>query len=124
MCRWLLYTPRDPDGQLEWLANVLSDAERNGEFVHILSHIPANDASCLKTWRREYVKIVDRYSHLIKAEFNGHTHNDEIAIFYDTNNTARNIAWNGGSITAYSRLNPNYKLYTVNRRNYVSYFRY
>lgn len=120
--RWLLYDPKDPDGQLQWFANTLSNAEKNNEFVHILSHIPANSNDCLKTWKREYLRIINRYTHLIKAEFNGHTHNDEIAIFYNADGVAKNIAWNGGSITTFSRLNPNYKVYTVNGSNYVSRF--
>ncbi|XP_076234537.1 sphingomyelin phosphodiesterase [Calliopsis andreniformis] len=116
---WLLYRPKDPDGQLQWFANTLSKAEENKEFVHILSHIPINSNSCLNTWKQEYLKIIDRFSHLIKAEFNGHTHTDEIGIFYNSNGVAKNIAWNGGSITAYSKLNPNYKIYTVNNSNYA-----
>lgn len=111
--RWLWYSPKDPDNQLQWLVNTLSEAEKNNEFVHILSHIPANTNSCLKTWKREYLRIINRFSHLIKAEFNEHTHNDEIAIFYNSDNEARNVAWNGGSLTAYSKPNPNYKIYTV-----------
>ncbi|CAK9822057.1 Sphingomyelin phosphodiesterase [Anthophora retusa] len=116
---WLLYKPRDPNNQLQWLANTLLEAEKNNEFVHILSHIPPNSNSCLKTWKREYLRIINRFSHLIKAEFNGHTHNDEIAIFYNSDAIAKHIAWNGGSITAYSRLNPNYKVYTVNSGDYA-----
>ena len=116
---WLLYDPKDPDGQLQWLANTLSNAEKNNEFVHILSHIPANSNACLNTWRREYLRIINRYTRLIKAQFNGHTHNDEVAIFYNADGVANNIAWNGGSITTYSRLNPNYKVYTVNGSNYA-----
>ncbi|KOC66747.1 Sphingomyelin phosphodiesterase [Habropoda laboriosa] len=116
---WLLYNPKDPDNQLQWLASTLLEAEKNSELVHILSHIPANSNSCLKTWKREYLRIINRFSHLIKAEFNGHTHNDEIAIFYNSDAITKNVAWNGGSITAYSRLNPNYKIYTVNNSNYA-----
>lgn len=116
---WLWYNPRDPDNQLQWLSDTLRDAEKKQEFVHILSHIPTNSNNCLKTWKREYIKIINRYSHIIKAEFNGHTHNDEVAIFYDSNSVAQNIAWNGGSITGYSKLNPNYKVYNVNGSNYA-----
>ncbi|XP_017885919.1 sphingomyelin phosphodiesterase 1-like isoform X2 [Ceratina calcarata] len=116
---WLWYTPRDPDDQLQWLVNVLSDAEKNNEFVHILSHIPANSNSCLSTWRREYLRIINRFTHIIKAEFNGHTHNDEIAIFYNSDSKVINVAWNGGSVTTYTKLNPNYKVYTVNSSNYA-----
>ncbi|CAL7948927.1 unnamed protein product [Xylocopa violacea] len=116
---WLWYHPKDPDNQLQWLLNVLLEAEKNNEFVHILSHIPANSNSCLNTWKREYLRIIDRFSHLIKAEFNGHTHNDELAIFYNFADEGKNVAWNGGSITSYTRLNPNYKIYTVNCSNYA-----
>ncbi|XP_076293529.1 sphingomyelin phosphodiesterase isoform X2 [Lasioglossum baleicum] len=116
---WLWYTPRDPDNQLQWLSDTLRNAEKNQEFVHILSHIPVNAIDCLKTWRREYIKLVNRYSHIIKAQFNGHTHNDEVAIFYDSNSVAQNIAWNGGSITSYTKLNTNYKVYDVNGNNYA-----
>ncbi|XP_076651995.1 sphingomyelin phosphodiesterase 1 [Halictus rubicundus] len=116
---WLWYTPRDPDNQLQWLADTLRKAEENQEFVHILSHIPVNTNACLKTWKREYIKIINRYSHIIKAEFNGHSHNDEVAIFYNSNSEAQNIAWNGGSITGFSKLNPNYKVYNVNGSNYA-----
>lgn len=121
LCRWLLYQPKDPDNQLQWLEGTLLEAEKNQEFVHILSHIPINSNNCVKVWKREYVRIIDRFSHLIKAEFNGHTHTDELAIFYNSNAEAKNIAWNGGSITTYTKLNPNYKIYTVNNSNYVSY---
>lgn len=120
MFRWLWYDPKYPTNQLQWLADTLLNAEKNGEFVHILSHIPANSNGCLNSWRREYVKIINRFSHLIKAEFNGHTHNDELVVFYNSNTKYQNVAWNGGSITTYSRLNPNYKVYTVNSSNYVS----
>ncbi|XP_031848043.1 sphingomyelin phosphodiesterase 1 [Nomia melanderi] len=116
---WLWYTPRDPDNQLQWLTNTLLTAEKNQEFVHILSHVPVNSNSCLKTWKREYLKIINRFSHLIRAEFNGHTHNDEMTIFYNSNHEAENIAWNGGSITSYSKLNPNYKVYNVNGSSYA-----
>ncbi|XP_076750001.1 sphingomyelin phosphodiesterase 1 [Xylocopa sonorina] len=116
---WLWYQPKDPDNQLQWLVNVLLEAERNNEFVHILSHIPANSNSCLNTWKREYLRIINRFSHLIKAEFNGHTHNDELAIFYNSADEGQNVAWNGGSITTYTRLNPNYKIYTINSSNYA-----
>ncbi|XP_070163189.1 sphingomyelin phosphodiesterase [Polyergus mexicanus] len=117
---WLWYQPKDPDDQLQWLADTLLQAEKDGEFVHILAHIPANK-ECQTTWKREYLKIVDRYARIIRAQFNGHTHNDELQLFYSSNNstTINNVAWNGGSATAFSNLNPNYKLYIVDSKNYA-----
>lgn len=59
--------------------------------------------------------------------FNGHTHNDELQIFYDETATQPLVvAYNGGSITPYSDINPNYKVYEVDAEsseilNYDSY---
>lgn len=63
-----------------------------------------------------------RFSHIITGQFNGHTHNDEFKIFYDSMNSSHpiNAAFNGGSITTYVNRNPNYKIYKVNAANFVS----
>lgn len=116
---WLLYSPRDPDGQLQWFANTLLEAEENRESVHVLTHIPMSDKSCLPSWRREYQKIVARFSHIIKAQFNGHTHYDEVQVFYNKEKAPINVAWNGGSLTGYTKLNPNYKVYDVDGKNFM-----
>ena len=113
--------PRDPNGQLRWLADTLSKAEKTGEFVHILTHIPTGTKDCHFTWSREYHKIVNRYAHIISGQFNGHTHNDEFNVFYDIDEPLKpiNLAWNGGSITTYANLNPNYKVYKANKNTLV-----
>lgn len=55
-----MYDDVDPYEQLAWLAGVLLDAERNNEIVHILSHVPSGDDTCLQNWGREYAKIINR----------------------------------------------------------------
>lgn len=37
---WMLINPVDPNRELEWLVRVLTQAEKMGEKVHILGHIP------------------------------------------------------------------------------------
>jgi sphingomyelin phosphodiesterase len=56
----LFYNPKDQDGQLQWLADTLYEAEKNEEKVHILGHIPSGDSECLRTWSREFHRIIDR----------------------------------------------------------------
>ncbi|KAJ9595713.1 hypothetical protein L9F63_013126 [Diploptera punctata] len=116
---WLLYNMVDPAGQLKWLAETLTQAEKDGEKVHILGHIPPGD-SCQKTWSREYRKIIDRFEGTVTAQFNGHTHKDEFEIFYSLEDPSRaiNIAFNGGSVTQYEFLNSNYKIYTMDSSTY------
>lgn len=113
---WLLYDDYDPFGQLQWLIDTLLDAETHNEMVHILSHVPSGDSTCYNNWAKQYVAIVNRFSHIIAAQFNGHTHFDDIVIYYSSKNRSEpiNIAFNGGSTTTYAYLNPNYKVYDVN----------
>ncbi|KAF2878762.1 hypothetical protein ILUMI_27403, partial [Ignelater luminosus] len=112
---WLFYDDLDPYGQLQWLVEVLSDAEKADEVVHILSHIPNGDEECLYNWSREYLRIITRFSHIIAAQFTGHTHYDETVIFFNKTNPVQaiNVAFNGGSLTTWDNLNPNYKIYKV-----------
>lgn len=58
--RWLFYDDFDQYGQLQWLVKILLEAEENNEVVHIISHIPNGDITCLNNWRREYSRIVNR----------------------------------------------------------------
>lgn len=63
-----------------------------------------------------------RFADTITAEFNGHTHSDELKVFYSREDINRPlfVAWNGGSVTANAYINPNYKVYEINSNNYVS----
>lgn len=105
--------------QLQWLVNTLEQAENNNEYVHILSHIPNNNNDLLKVWSENYQKIIERFSHIITGQFNGHTHFDQFQIFYESNTlNPINIAWNGGSATTFTFRNLNYRFYHL-AQNYV-----
>ncbi|KAF2878765.1 hypothetical protein ILUMI_27406 [Ignelater luminosus] len=117
---WLVYDDVDPYDQLVWLVQVLLEAERNNETVHILSHVPSGDDTCLQNWGREYARIVNRFSDIIAAQFNGHTHKDENVIYFDHANPHRaiSVAFNGASLTPYHDANPNYVIYHVDSQTY------
>ena len=97
-------------------------AEQAGERVHILAHLGTNGNSCFKWWSREFRRVIDRFHNIIGAQFNGHTHRSEFQIFYDsaTAQHAINVAWNAGSATTFTSVNPNYHIYSVDRTHYVS----
>lgn len=119
---WLMNDSRYFAKQLQWLQDTLFLAERNREKVHILVHIPNVSNDLFSTYSREYRRIVDRYWNTISAQFNGHTHIDQFTMFYaiDQPKTAINVAWNGGSVTSYSNVNPNYRVYSVDKNSFVS----
>ncbi|XP_067633003.1 sphingomyelin phosphodiesterase-like [Eurosta solidaginis] len=110
---WLFYDGTNKIPQLQWLHDTLLVAERDEEYVHILAHIPTGDRSCWSVWAREFNRLVERFRNTISGIFNGHSHRDEMHLHYSENGYAIGIAWNGGSLTTFSKKNPNYKLYHV-----------
>lgn len=62
---WNFFDEVDQYEQLQWLVNVLLQAENNLEKVHILSHIPVGSSDCLKNWGKQFRRIVER----LKLEF-------------------------------------------------------
>lgn len=73
---------RDPDGQLAWLVNELNAAEKAGENVYIIGHMPMGSDDALLNGSNYFSQIVQRYSKTIKAMFFGHTHADHFQISY------------------------------------------
>lgn len=55
-----------------------------------------------------------RYENTITAQFFGHTHTDEIELYYDANTTKpAGVAYVGPSATTFTFLNPGYRIYTI-----------
>lgn len=117
---WLVLDHRDPYGQLQWLADVLYQAEQQQEFVHILSHVYPGDVEVFRIWGSEFRRIIQRFHPIIKGIFYGHTHYDEFAVYFDVNDLYQGLvtAYNGGSVTPYENLNSNYKIYYFDSNNF------
>jgi len=119
---WLMYDSTFPTKQMQWLHDTLLLAERNKEKVHLIAHIPSNDVSYYNVYAPVFRKIVDRFWNTISLILNGHTHFDEFELFYsvDDPSIAVNVAHNGGSTTPFSYVNPNYKVYKIEPKTFVS----
>ncbi|KAL7321705.1 hypothetical protein PS15m_001446 [Mucor circinelloides] len=118
---WWLYehpTKRDPNGILKWLIGHLQKSEDANEKVWIIGHTPPGDSSCFHDYANYYYQIIERYApHVIAGQFFGHTHRDEIQIFYNRasqkSKDAISVAYLGPSITPFPNLNPGFRTYTV-----------
>ncbi|CAG9841105.1 unnamed protein product [Diabrotica balteata] len=99
--------------QLQFLIRELEESEQKRQFVHILAHISVGNKECIEPWEVSYNKIVQRYAHIIKGQFVGHTHTDELKIFYDKEKNPINVVYNGASLTPFVQYNPNYKIMHV-----------
>lgn len=118
---WLIYSVKSIRDQFQWLHDVLVSAEKVGEKVHILAHIPNGDEDYHQPCSREFRRIVDRFHQTISGHFNGHNEFFGFNIFHRSNDETSpvNLAWNGGSLASFSGVNRNYAVYDVDPKTYV-----
>ncbi|EJC98599.1 uncharacterized protein FOMMEDRAFT_161417 [Fomitiporia mediterranea MF3/22] len=121
-----LTTP-DVSGMLRFLTDELQDAEDAGDRVWILGHVLSgwDGSNALENPTNLFYQIVDRFSpHVIANIFWGHTHEDQLSIFYannGTNMTAENaqvVSWIAPSITPLTNLNSGFRVYEVDSNTF------
>mmetsp|Transcript_9201 Transcript_9201/g.9161 ORF Transcript_9201/g.9161 Transcript_9201/m.9161 type:complete len:420 (+) Transcript_9201:430-1689(+) len=109
---YLFVNVTDPLGQIEWLENELSQAEKSGQVVYFYAHIPIASGDCLYAWAAHVNTLIDRYSNIIAGQFYGHTHNDEWHINRGIKtNEPLSVQWVAPSVTTYQGLNPSFRIY-------------
>lgn len=77
---FLVKDPTDPLGQIDFLYETLKQAEKDGEKVFIIGHIPPGDRGFLVECNKYYNALLDRFQHIITGHFYGHSHHDEIRL--------------------------------------------
>ncbi|KZT44307.1 hypothetical protein SISSUDRAFT_905 [Sistotremastrum suecicum HHB10207 ss-3] len=112
----------DNSGMLRFLTDELQEAEDDGDRVWIIGHVLSgwDGTNPLENPTNLFYQIVDRFSpHVIANIFFGHTHEDQLSIFYANNatnisaQTAQAISWIGPSITPLTNLNSGFRVYEV-----------
>jgi sphingomyelin phosphodiesterase len=79
---WNVIDPVDPSDQLKWLTEQLAEAEQLDQQVHLLGHIAPDQRACTSVWLHNFVRILGRFEHTIKAQFYGHNHLDEVRLYW------------------------------------------
>jgi sphingomyelin phosphodiesterase len=116
---WTLLDPVDPGEQLQWLAKQLQAAESSGDKVHILGHIPPDNRECTQAWLHNFLRILDRFEHVVLAQYYGHTHRDEFRVLYSPNSPGLrpiSVAYVGPSVTPFTENNPAYRVYSMDHQ--------
>ncbi|CAG2108413.1 unnamed protein product [Medioppia subpectinata] len=118
---WTYYDSVDPADQLKWLIKELVIAEQEGDYVHIVGHVPVDNRECTQAWVYNYLAIVERFSHTITAQFFGHTHADEFRVLYSNHNYSKPIGFEilSPSVTTFQTFNPSYRIITVTQNDIV-----
>ncbi|CAJ0583335.1 unnamed protein product, partial [Mesorhabditis spiculigera] len=114
---WLYVNETDPDGTMTWFINQLADAERAGDRVHIVAHIPSGSSESLEGWSANYYNAINRFESTVVAQFMGHTHSEEFQVMYSDMNDPKSrptgVIYSTPSITPYSEYYPTYRVYTL-----------
>lgn len=126
-------TRPDTSGAFTFLINELQAAEDAHERVWIVGHVLTgwDGSNPLPNPTDLFYQIVDRYSpHVIAGIFFGHTHEDQVMIYYANNGTVQNAAtaqtpgWIGPSVTPLTNLNSGFRLYEVDTGSFDVYDAY
>jgi len=121
----LIGNPTDPMNMLEWLHNVLLSAEKKSESVILFGHIPTGDDFCVSNYGKRYTVLMERFAHIIRGQFFGHTHNDHIQLVksWGKNNVAKGTTVGtvlvAPSFTTYRLHNPSFRVYELDQETNV-----
>ena len=126
-------TNPDNSGNIAFLIQELQAAEDAGERVWIMGHVLTgwDGTNPIPNPTDLFYQVVDRYSpHVIANIFFGHTHEDELMIYYANNGTVQTAenalatGWIGPSVTPLTNLNSGYRMYEVDTGDFSIYEAY
>ena len=97
----------------KWFENVLNEAEKKGEKIYLLDHIPMYSSQHSYECTMRLKILLERYQHIISGYFSGHTHRDELTLIkeYQNPNKYSVINYICPSLTTYPDLWPSYRVY-------------
>eukprot|EP00340_Litonotus_pictus_P011302 CAMPEP_0170539930 /NCGR_PEP_ID=MMETSP0209-20121228/104313_1 /TAXON_ID=665100 ORGANISM="Litonotus pictus, Strain P1" /NCGR_SAMPLE_ID=MMETSP0209 /ASSEMBLY_ACC=CAM_ASM_000301 /LENGTH=490 /DNA_ID=CAMNT_0010842137 /DNA_START=739 /DNA_END=2208 /DNA_ORIENTATION=+ len=112
---YLIRDPTDPLHQIDFLRKTLDEAEKSGEKVFVIGHIPPQISYHLNECTKRYNVIMERYRNIVRGQFYGHTHQDENKVIKGYFNRSDNVGnvFIAPSTTTYSELNPSFRVYEV-----------
>ncbi|OQN98681.1 hypothetical protein B0A48_15347 [Cryoendolithus antarcticus] len=126
-------TNPDVSTSFAFVISELDAAEKAGERVWLFAHVLSgwDGSNPLANPSNLFYAIVERYSpHVIANVFWGHTHEDQVMIYYANNgtvqsrDTALSAGWIGPSVTPLTNLNSGFRLYEVDTGNFEIYEAY
>ncbi|CDW88675.1 ser thr protein phosphatase family protein [Stylonychia lemnae] len=110
--RFVMSELYDPNNQIEWLINELKLVEQNDGVAIIVQHIIPEE--CSESYAVRYRAVLERFQHIIRLNFFGHTHADKFKVSraYDDQNSPISMLHVCGSISTWGG-NPSFCVYEV-----------
>ena len=103
----------------KWLENVMNEAEKKGEKIYLLDHIPMFSSQHSYDCTMRLKIIIERYKDIIAGYFSGHTHRDELTLVKEYSNPKKytTINYICPGLTTYSEYWPSYRIYIADSYN-------
>ena len=121
----LLFDSSQPRLMFKWLENVLDEAEKNGEIVHIMDHIPMPNTQHTIQCASRLKILIDRYQNIIRGYFSGHSHSEYLTIVHEYYNEEKptQINYICSGLTTFSEYQPSFRMYLIDKKElYVQDF--
>ena len=115
---FLLYDSSQTKQMFNWLENVLSQAEKNGEIVHIMDHIPMESSQHTIQCAGRLKILIDRYQNIIRGYFSGHSHSEYLNIIHEyyTPEKASQVNYICSGLTTFSEYQPSFRMYLIDKK--------
>ena len=121
----LLFDSSQPRLMFKWLEKVLEEAEKNGEIVHIMDHIPMISSQHTIQCSSRLKILMDRYQNIIRGYFSGHSHSEYLTIVHEYYNEEKptQINYICSGLTTFSEYQPSFRMYLIDKKElYVQDF--
>uniref|UniRef100_A0A7S3NWK0 Sphingomyelin phosphodiesterase n=1 Tax=Euplotes crassus TaxID=5936 RepID=A0A7S3NWK0_EUPCR len=104
----------DPGQQFEWLENLLSQMEKDGEVGIFIGHMSPGTSDCISEVSSRLRVLFDRYQHILRLNLFGHTHNEEFEVIRSVEDR-KPIGVNhlASSMTTFTNTNPSFRVITL-----------
>ena len=114
---YLLYDSSQSRQMFKWLEKVLDQAEKNGEIVHIMDHIPMVSTQHTVQCSSRLKILIDRYQNIIRGYFSGHSHSEYLTMIHEyyTPEKPTQINYICSGLTTYSEYQPSFRMYLVDK---------
>lgn len=93
----------------------------NNQNIYILGHIPPTLTQCAADYTRVYRALITAYSHKIKGQFYGHTHQDQLFINTSPENITVGFGFISGSLSPFSVGKSRLRVYEVSEEGVIDY---
>ncbi|KAH7637452.1 sphingomyelin phosphodiesterase isoform X2 [Dermatophagoides farinae] len=117
---WNVLRYLDMGDMLHWIQRELQNATLAGQYVYLVGHIAPDEDECFTHWVVTYRNIIETYKNIIRGQFFGHTHLDEIRIYYSNQPNDPEpigVAYLAPSVTTYLNVMPSFRFYSTDPEN-------